>query len=685
MNPERLEITRPKVSLIIPAHNEEARIERMLSEYATEFTDAELILVLNGCTDGTLQVVKPFSASHPHIRIIEIAEALGKGGAIRAGMKLARADIVGYVDADGSTPAKEMRRLCNELKDNDGIIASRWLPGSLVSGRPIKRRIASSAFNVLVRIFFQLPFADTQCGAKVFRRATLLEVFDQLETSGLAFDVDLLHCLASRGKRVREVATVWNDVMGSRIELVDASVAMFISLLRLRLRNSILRALIPAFDRWLPTQPMRAHNRLSVLLINWRDPKHPKAGGAEQYCYHVARSLVEAGHHVEWLTAGFPGAARHELIDGIQVTRVGNSVTVYALAAVEYLRVMRDRFHVIIDSENGIPFFTPLFSLKPKVLLVYHVHRDVFLSQLPFPLSRLLVFIELKLVPLLYRNVSIVTISASTKRDLERYGKTRLPIEIVEPGISGHFAAGERAKDPTVLYVGRIEPYKRLELLIKAFSRVLIDLPNVQLRIAGTGSDVARLKRLAVQAGIAERVAFLGQVTEDRKATELMSAWVFVNPSSMEGWGISILEAAACATPAVAFEVPGLSESIVPGVTGSLVRVFENSNPVRDLADAMTTYLQTPELCREHGNNAAARARDYSWSEQAAKFREIIIRRALNMPYNLIRKDGDWYLATKGFTNDLRSLHDAARGRGLEDVRTDSIPAAQPLVSPSSR
>jgi glycosyltransferase involved in cell wall biosynthesis len=460
---------------------------------------------------------------------------------------------------------------------------------------------------------------------------------------------------------------------------------MFISLLRLRLRNSILRALIPAFDRWLPTKPMRAHDRLNILLINWRDPKHPKAGGAEQYCYHVARSLVEAGHHVEWLTAGFPGAARHEVLDGIQVTRVGNSVTVYALAAVEYLRAMRDRFHVIIDSENGIPFFTPLFSLKPKVLLVYHVHRDVFLSQLPFPLSRLLVFIELKLVPLLYRNASIVTISASTKRDLERYDKTRLPIEIVEPGISGEFAAGERAKDPTVLYVGRIEPYKRLDLLIQAFATVLSDLPNARLRIAGTGSDVDRLRRVAAHAGIAERVRFLGRVTEDQKATELMSAWVFVNPSSMEGWGISILEAAACATPAVAFDVPGLSESIVPGVTGSLVRVLKDTDLVRDLAGAMATYLQAPELCRDHGKNAAERARDYSWSKQAAKFREILIGRALNMPYNLIRKDGEWYLAAKGFRGDLRSLHDASGGFGVDDVRTDSMPAPQPLVSPNSR
>jgi glycosyltransferase involved in cell wall biosynthesis len=631
----------------------------MLSEYATEFADAELILVLNGCTDGTLQVVKAFSASHPHIRIIEIAEALGKGGAIRAGMKLARADVVGYVDADGSTPAKEMRRLCNELKDDDGVIASRWLPGSLVTGRPIKRRIASSAFNVLVRIFFQLPFSDTQCGAKVFRRATLLEVFDQLETSGLAFDVDLLHCLASRRKRVREVPTVWHDVMGSRIHLVDASVAMFISLLRLRLRNSILRALIPAFDRWLPTKPMRAHDRLNILLINWRDPKHPKAGGAEQYCYHVARSLVDAGHHVEWLTAGFPGAAKHEVIDGVSITRVGNSVTVYALAAIEYLRAMRDRFHVIIDSENGIPFFTPLFSLKPKVLLVYHVHRDVFLSQLPFPLSHLMVFVELKLVPLLYRNVSIVTISPSTKRDLERYGKTRLPIEIVEPGISGHFAVGDPAKDPTVLYVGRIEPYKRLDLLIKAFSKVLSDIPNAQLRIAGAGSDLENVKQLAAREGIASHVAFLGHVTESRKAEELASAWVFVNPSSMEGWGISVLEAAASGTPSVAFDVPGLSDSIVPGVTGALVSTAENSDLVRGLATAIASYLQAPELCRRHGGDAAERARKYAWANQAAKFRELVVSRALNMPYHLVRKDGEWYLfSAADSAGSVRSLID---------------------------
>lgn len=663
----------PRISLIIPAHNEAARISRMLAEYAIEFTDAELIVVLNGCTDETLQVVQGFSAAHRHIRIIEIADALGKGGAIRAGMKLARGDIVGYVDADGSTPAREMRRLCGELRDDHGVIASRWLPRSVVSGRPLKRRIASGAFNTLVRMFFGLPFADTQCGAKVFRRETLLEVFDQLETSGLAFDVELLHCLTARKKRIREVPTVWNDVMGSRIHLVQASTAMFSSLLRLRLRHSILRILIPAFDRWLPTSRMRAHERLNVLFLNCKDPKHPTAGDAEQYCYHVARSLVEAGHHVEWLAAGFPGAKKYDQIDGISITRVGNRFTVYALAAVEYLRFMRDRFHVIVDSENGIPFFTPLYSLKPKLLLVYHSHRGAFFSQLPVPLSWLLVFIELKLVPIFYRDVPVVAISQSTKRDLERYRKTRLPIEIVEPGIPDSFTAGSSSQEPSVLYFGRVEPSKRIDLLIRAFSSLRRDFPTASLRIAGTGSDLENLKQLAAREGIADRVVFLGHLPDDRKAAELGSAWISVNPTATEGWGISVLEAAACGTPSIAFDVPGVSDCIIPGVTGTLVRAAGKSDLAYELAGAIAPYLREPELCAKQGRDAAERARTYVWTKQAAKFRDLIARRALNMPYHLVRKDGDWYLFSAADTGgSARSLVN-----GQLQPETDSSPALE--------
>ncbi len=633
------DLPKPKYSVIIPAYNEERRIEKTLSDFTDRFSDSELIVVLNGCKDDTKGVVAKFRSTHPNVHMVEIPDAIGKGGAVRAGFLLARADLVGYVDADGSTPAAEMRRLFDAIGDYDGIIGSRWMPGSHVEiEQPLRRRIASRCFNSLVRLFFGLRYADTQCGAKVFRAESLRKVMGHMETSNLAFDVDLLFAMRKAGFRVAEEPTHWIDAHGSSIALVSASLRMLAALLRLRLGNSALRLVVPLFDRWFPTAPVVLHDRLRILLLNWRDPKHPQAGGAEMFLFEQAKHWIAWGHEVECITAGFPGAPERENVNGVQVRRVGNAATVYAAVPWTYVRECRDRFDVLIDAENGIPFFSPLFSLKPKVCVMHHVHREVFRKHLPWYLARPLIWCEEKLMPFIYRNTIFVAVSEDTRDEMRRLGMSKRHIGLVYNGVDSSLEPSGKDTRPTVIYLGRLKRYKRVDHLIREFVTVLEHLPEARLEIAGDGDALPSLRALVAELGIEDAVTFHGYVDDECKRKLLQRAWVFVNPSEMEGWGISVIEANACATPAISYDVPGLREAIVDGVSGLLVPDSEA------LSTSIIRVLSDEKLREKLAFGAVSRAGAFSWESSARNMLNELMRAIVGSEIKSVDLDEDWTL-----------------------------------------
>ncbi len=643
----------PRFSVIVPAHNEQERIAKTLEDYVQVFADSEIIVVLNGCTDGTRAVVDALRESNQNLLAIEIPDAVGKGGAVRAGILMARADVVGYVDADGSTPACEMRRLCEAIGDRDGVIGSRWLPGSLVAIRQSwARRVASRNFNLIVRALFGLGYCDTQCGAKVFRRAALERVMREVETANLAFDVDLLFMMKRLRMRIREEPTYWIDMQGSRVRLASASLHMFAAVVRLRLRHSFLDFVVPLYDRLFPTNPVRLHHHLRILILNWRDPKHPQAGGAETYLFEQAKRWVRWGHHVEWLSGGFPGGAPLEDVESIPVRRVGNAVTVYAAVPYAYLREFRDRFDVIVDSSNGIPFFSPLFSMKPKVCIVYHVHREVFKKHLPGWLAHALAWCEEKLVPLVYRNVHFVTISDDTRAEMRRVGIGNPGAGLVRCGVDDSLVPGEKAAVPTVLYLGRLKAYKRVDRLIEAFAGVRDRLPSAVLRIAGTGDALPSLKELVSRLGLDGSVTFEGFVDDDRKRELLQRAWVTVSLSEMEGWGLTAIEGNACGTPAIAYDVPGLREAIVDDVSGLIVR------DGGEVADAIFAVLKDDVLRRRLERGALARAAKFSWDETAREMLKEVMRAIVGLDFRAVDLDGRWTFFGAPAANDASSLLD---------------------------
>lgn len=358
--------------------------------------------------------------------------------------------------------------------------------------------------------------------------------------------------------------------------------------------------------------------RLSILMLDWRDIRHPRAGGNSKYVHEVAKVWSAEGHYVEWLTARFDGAPARETIDGVHVTRVGNAVTLYARAAFRYLRSMRDRFDVIVDSENGIPFFSPLYSTEPKILLMYHVHRDVFLRQLPWPLSWFFVAVEARLMPFVYRNATVVCVSDDTAAEMRRYGMTRRPPAIVNPGVDASLEPGAKAADPTIAYVGRLAPYKRLELLVGAMPRVLARHPRARLIIAGRGPDAARLRGVTENLGLGAAVVFRGFVSEEEKRSIYQSAWVCGVPSAKEGFCLTAIEANACGTPVVAFDLGGVRTAVPNGEGGLLLP--EGSN----FADGICALLDDDALRTRLGASALANAARYSWPATARELMRII-------------------------------------------------------------
>ncbi len=240
-----------KVSIIVPAYNEEERILKTLNDYYNTFNTTfrnnfELIVEMDGCTDNTPEIVREFSRGKNNIRILEFPKRLGKGGGIKEAFKIANGEIIGFTDADDSTPAKEFLKLIKEIENGyDVVLGSRWLKESRVLiPQPLYRQILSRGFNLLVRIFFGLSIRDTQCGAKVFRKDVVDAVLSDLQVNGFAFDVELLYLAHKKGFRIKEVPIEWYNDKNSTLDVKKVVPEMFMALVKVRLYHSPFKAII---------------------------------------------------------------------------------------------------------------------------------------------------------------------------------------------------------------------------------------------------------------------------------------------------------------------------------------------------------------------------------------------------------------------------------------------------------
>ncbi len=258
------------IAIIIPAHNEEKRIGETLDRYGKyfenlkkkkEIDDFEIIVVINNTHDRTEDVVKPFCKRFPEIRYLNFKEG-GKGFAIIRGFKDAiekNSDLIGFVDADMATPPEAFHDLVKNIKDCDGVIASRWMKKSIIKMKQtMLRQITSRVFNFLTRSILLLPFKDTQCGAKLFKRKAIQSVIDEIGTTRWAFDIDLLYRMKMKHYKIKEVPAVWEDKADSKLNLKRVPLQMFSAVIRLRLTYSPLRFIVRAYD--LLPEMVKIHN-----------------------------------------------------------------------------------------------------------------------------------------------------------------------------------------------------------------------------------------------------------------------------------------------------------------------------------------------------------------------------------------------------------------------------------------
>lgn len=332
--------------IVVPAHNEQDRIEPTLRDYCTHFAERALIVVVaNGCTDETTQRVRALAREYENLRLIEICGRIGKGGAVRVGLATAAEPYVGFTDADGSTPAAEFGRLFERCvaSNADAVIGSRWLPGArLTCKQPPARRIASRAFNAMVRLLFHVPFADTQCGAKIFKRNSLGAITRSLEAADFAFDIEILWRLMKRGAFVLEEPTAWCDRSGSRVSLVPAAARMLGTVLRMRLVGSLLWSL-PYCDGI-----GRAHT------IPVRSSPHVLVLGDYKRFQPILEELDRKGARVTLAAQALP---QHR----------GPFFKLHFL--LWYIFRSNRTYDAIAECAGGVPALIPSFTIKPSFLL----------------------------------------------------------------------------------------------------------------------------------------------------------------------------------------------------------------------------------------------------------------------------------------------------------------------------
>ncbi len=354
---------------------------------------------------------------------------------------------------------------------------------------------------------------------------------------------------------------------------------------------------------------------MRIAIFNWRCFRHPQAGGSELYLHEQAKRWAASGHEVIWFTSRPADTLRIERQDGIAFIRAGGTYTVYAASAINYLR--RSRPDVIVDTENGIPFFTPLYTKIPVVLLIHHIHTHVWEREASWLAAHVGAWMERRLMPSVYRQSPIVTVSQSSASMIEALFKMHGPISIIHNGVSPELAPGEKAEHPEVVYLGRLRRYKSIDVVLKAFQQIQDLSPS--LHLAGQGDDENRLKALAAELGL-RNVHFHGYTGEAEKIRLLQRAWVAVNPSSMEGWGVTNIEANACGTPVIGSDVPGIRDSVSSGQSGLLVPYGDHEALARELRSLM----MDASLRERMGRTAREWAERFSWDTSAASFLNIL-------------------------------------------------------------
>jgi glycosyltransferase involved in cell wall biosynthesis len=349
-----------------------------------------------------------------------------------------------------------------------------------------------------------------------------------------------------------------------------------------------------------------------VHMLAWRDLDDPEAGGSEIHADHVARLWTAAGIDVSVRTSGVAGAPRSVDRSGYRAVRAGGRYGVFPRAAAAEAFGRHGPRDGLVEIWNGMPFFSPLWARGPRIVFCHHVHAEMWRMVLPPWKARIGELIEFRLAPPVYHGSRIVTLSPSSRDELVGdLGFREELVTVVAPGIDPRFRPGtSRSPHPSVVAVGRLEPVKRFNLLVDVLAELRRRHPGLRADIIGEGSERAALEAQIAALGATEWLRLPGRIDDDALVRAYQQAWVVASVSKREGWGMTLTEAAACATPAVASRIAGHEDSVEHGVSGLLATDEE-------LVTRLDAVLGEPQLRAALSRGAEARAARFTWQATA--------------------------------------------------------------------
>lgn len=363
---------------------------------------------------------------------------------------------------------------------------------------------------------------------------------------------------------------------------------------------------------------------MNILIFNWRDPKNPKSGGAEIVTLEHAKQWVTEGNNVTWFTSSFKGAKNAEVLDGVEMIRKGNFLSVFLLAPFFYLFSKR-KWDIVIDEIHGIPFFTPLFVRVPKIVFIHEVAKEIWDYMYPFPISVIGKFLETCYFSI-YQSLPFWTDASSTIDELVVLGIQRknciaIPCPITNSVVT-HIPKKEKEK--TFIFVSRVVKMKGIEEVIKAFGFIHQEDDKAKLWIVGRGekSYIQKLQYMVRDYGIEKNVTFWGGVSEKEKLSLMEKAHVLLHASVKEGWGLVVLEAASQGTPAVVYNVAGLRDSVKNTITGIVL----HENSPKEMARQALLLVENKREYKRFQDNGFAFVKSLTWESVTAQSLELLER-----------------------------------------------------------
>jgi glycosyltransferase involved in cell wall biosynthesis len=365
--------------------------------------------------------------------------------------------------------------------------------------------------------------------------------------------------------------------------------------------------------------PRRGGRR--VLFLNWRDLGNPLGGGSERYLHQIAAGLVGRGDEVTVRTADYPGAAPCEVLDGVRYLRRGTPNTVFPGTLADLRSGRLGPLDVVVDCQNGVPFWSRTVTRRPVVVLVHHVHREQWRVAVGPVAARLGWALESRAAPVAYRGCQYVVVSESTRAELVGLGVDAERIAVVHNGVSPRppVAAVRRSAGPRLAVLGRLVPHKQVEHALEVAARLLPRWPDLRLSLIGSGYWAPAILARAEELGVRSRLDVLGRVDEQTKHEVLARSWVHLCPSVKEGWGLAIQEAAQHGVPSVGYRsAGGTVESILDGRTGLLATDLDA------FAQATERLLEDELLRTALGAAAQCRVAEFTWERATYAFSGVL-------------------------------------------------------------